>query len=240
MSYKDSILGMRPDLAATETFAAANTALGAAAPNIYFVGLSREDIIPTDPDQANKIASTTGEGLATPDDQGRVWMPLLANVTSVTWRFYKEDEDMWKDEWDSTDLPQLVEMNLMLAGRTLPLRSVFSLPTSKLTGANAALRPKTSSQTSSSSQQSGGNNGNGRGGNDRGKGGDKGGKDKGGDMKGRGGDTRGGDRGGRGGTNGNRGGSDNGGGRSSGAAPQSKGGSSASAAPSGGGGGGKK
>jgi prepilin-type N-terminal cleavage/methylation domain-containing protein len=231
MSYKDSILGMRPDLAATEGFAAANPTVGAAAPHIYFVGLSREDIIPTDPDQANRIASTTGEGLATPDDQGRIWMPLLANVTSVSWRFYKEDEDMWKDEWDSTDLPQLVEMNLMLAGRTLPLRSVFSLPTAKLTGANASLRPKTSSQdTSGSSQQAGGgNNAGGRGG----KGGDKGGKDKGGDMKGRGGDTKGGDRGGRGGANGGRGGpggSQNGGGRSSGSG----------AAPSGGGGGGKK
>jgi hypothetical protein len=183
MSYKDSILGMRPDLVATET-AQALPASQPAAARIYFVGLSREDIIPTDPNQS-KIASTTGEGLATPDDQGRVWMPLLANVTSVSWRFYKEDEDMWKDEWDSTDLPQLVEMNLVLAGRTLPLRSVFSLPTSKLTGANASLRPKTpSTQTSSTSQQSG-NNGGGRGGN--GKGGDQKGRDqrpsKGGEQK---------------------------------------------------------
>jgi prepilin-type N-terminal cleavage/methylation domain-containing protein len=197
MSYKDSILGLRPDLVATE---ALNNDPTAQVPQgdarLYFIGLSREDLIPTDPTQTNKIASTTGEGLAMPDDQGRVWMPLLANVTSVSWRFYKEDEDLWKEEWDSTDLPQLVEMNLVLQGRTLPLRSVFALPTTKLTAANPSLAPRTSTQssTSSSQQNSGGNNGgNNRGGGDRGQGNDRGrGSDQGGNK---GGDSRGGDRG---------------------------------------------
>jgi prepilin-type N-terminal cleavage/methylation domain-containing protein len=197
MSYKDSILGLRPDLVATEAINNDPTAqLPQGDARLYFIGLSREDLIPTDPTQANKIASTTGEGLAMPDDQGRVWMPLLANVTSVSWRFYKEDEDLWKEEWDSTDLPQLVEMNLVLQGRTLPLRSVFALPTTKLTAANPSLAPKTSTQSSSSSSQqnTGGNNGgnNRGGGNDRGKGSDGGrgndkSGDKGGDSRGRGG-----------------------------------------------------
>jgi len=190
MSYKDSILGMRPDLEATEV--AEN------GERIYYIGLSREDLIPTDPTQSNRIASTTGEGLATPDDQGRYWMPLLANVTSVSWRFYKEDEDLWKEEWDATDLPQLVEMNLLLHGRTVPLRSVFSLPSTKLTGANPALAPRTStpSTTASSQQTGGGNNGGGdRGGGDR-RGGDRGSdKGKGGDMGGDRGGPKGGGRG---------------------------------------------
>lgn len=184
MSYKDSILGMRPDLEATEASETGE--------RLYYIGLSREDLIPNDPTQTNSIASTNGEGLAAPDDQGRFWMPLLADVTSVTWRFYKEAEDLWEEEWDSTDLPQLVEMNLTLQGRTLPLRSVFALPTTKLTGANAALAPKTSTTGSSSSSQQtttagggGGNNGG-----DRGRGGDSRGGDR-----GRGGDMRGGDRG---------------------------------------------
>lgn len=157
MSYKDSILGMRPDLEATEA--------SESAARLYFIGLSREDLIPTDPTQSNRIASTTGEGLATPDDQGRYWMPLLANVTSVTWRFYKEEEDVWEQEWDSTNLPQLVEMNLMLKERTLPIRSVFALPTTKLTAANPALAPKTSTQSTSNTQQmsSGGGGGGDRG-----------------------------------------------------------------------------
>lgn len=165
MSYKDSILGMRPDLEATE--------VSENGERLYFVGLSREDLIPTDPTQSNRIASTTGEGLATPDDQGRYWMPLLANVTSVTWRLYKEEEDVWEEEWDDTDLPQLVEMNLILQGRTLPIRSVFALPTTKLTDANPDLAPKTATQTSSSNTQQMSSGGAGGGGDRGGRGGDR-------------------------------------------------------------------
>jgi prepilin-type N-terminal cleavage/methylation domain-containing protein len=191
MSYQDSILGQRPDLEAT---AASETG-----EQLYYAGLSRKDLIPVDPTRADQIASTTGEGLATPDDQGRYWMPLLANLTSLTWRFYKEEQDEWVEEWDSTTLPQLVEMNLLLSGRTVPLRSIFAVPTTKLTSANPALAPRTSTtgtSSSSSSTQSGGGGGNQGGGNqgnqggDRRGGGDKGGGDKG--SKGRGGDRGGG------------------------------------------------
>ncbi len=235
MSYKDSILGMRPDVPATE---ASQEGI-----NLYYMGLSREDLIPNDPSQKNNIASGTGEGLATPDDQGRFWMPLLSGVTSITWRFYKEDGDTWEEEWDSTDLPQLVEMNLMLQGRTVPIRSVFALPTTKLTAANPALAIKTSTSTSGSNSSTqgggGGNNGN-RGGDrggDRGRGGDsRGGGDRGGQtgQGGRGGPGQGGDSRGGGGRGGEGAGGRTGGGGQGGNSGNNGGGSS----QQGGGGGG--
>ena len=232
MSYKDSILGMRPDAAATEA--------SQEGVNLYYVGLSREDLIPNDPSQKNSIASGTGEGLATPDDQGRFWMPLLSGVTSITWRFYKEDGDTWEEEWDSSDLPQLVEMNLMLQGRTVPIRSVFALPTTKLTAANPALAPKTSTSSSTSTSQSSGGGGGNNGNNNGNRGGDRGGD------RGRGGDSRGGERGGpggdRGGPGGDRGGpgrgGEGGGGRSGGSGQGGNGGNGGGSSQQGGGGGG--
>jgi prepilin-type N-terminal cleavage/methylation domain-containing protein len=217
MSYKDSILGQRPDIEATTA--------NETGTELYYVGLSREDLIPVDPTRADQIASTTGEGLATPDDQGRYWMPLLANVTSLTWRFYREDQDEWVEEWDSTTLPQLVEMNLLLNGRTLPLRSIFAVPTTKLTSANPALAPRTSttSGSTSSTQSTGGGGGPGGGGpgggGDRG-GGDRGSRGSGGKDGGSGGDRGGGDRGGGDRGGGDRGGGDRGGGDRGGGGPR--------------------
>lgn len=188
MSYKDTILGIRPDYPATES--AETNPEGT---RLYYLGLSREDIIPTQVGQSAGVTRAVGAGLAAPDDQGRYWMPLLSNVVSLNWRFYKQDEDVWEEEWEDTDLPPLVEMNLLLKDRTLPLRAVFALPTTKLTEANAALRPSTS--TSSSTQTGGGNNNQGGGGNNNQGGGDRGGRG-GGDRGGRG------DRGGGGGRDG--------------------------------------
>lgn len=143
MSYNDTIIGTRPDYAATEAAESGQ--------QLYYLALSRKDIIPKDPDTGDVVAQTSGEGVAAPDDLGRYWMPLMQNVSSLTWRFYKVDDDTWVEEWDSTNLPQLVEMNLLLAERTLPIRVVFALPTVKLAGANPALRPQTT--TSSTSDQ---------------------------------------------------------------------------------------
>lgn len=244
MSYNDTIIGTRPDYAATEAAESGQ--------QIYYLALSRKDIIPKDPDTGEIVAQTTGEGVAAPDDQGRYWMPLMQNVSSLTWRFYKAADDTWVEEWDDTNLPQLVEMNLLLAERTLPIRVVFALPTVKLAGANPALRPQTS--TSSSSDQSGGggggNNG-GRGGNNqdggrgRGDGGDRGRGNDGGGRGGDGGDRGRGDGGGRGGPSqggpggpgGGRGPGGGGQGNFGGGAQPQGGGGGSTGAPSGGGGG---
>lgn len=248
MSYNDTIIGTRPDYAATEAAESGQ--------QLYYLAISRKDIIPKDPDTGEIVAQTTGEGVAAPDDQGRYWMPLMQNVTSLTWRFYKVDDDTWVEEWDSTNLPQLVEMNLLLAERTLPIRVVFALPTVKLAGANPALRPQTTTSSSSSQGGDGGGGGNngGRGGNnqdggrgrgeggDRGRGNDGGGRGRGDDGGGRGGPPQGGSGGpggGRGGPGGGgQGGPGGGQGNFGGGAQPQGGGGGSTGAPSGGGGGG--
>jgi uncharacterized membrane protein YgcG len=242
MSYNDTIIGTRPDYVATEAAESGQ--------QLYYLAISRKDIIPKNPDTGDVVAQTTGEGVAAPDDQGRYWMPLMQNVSSLTWRFYKVADDTWVEEWDDTNLPQLVEMNLLLAERALPIRVVFALPAVKLAGANPALRPQTS--TSSSSSQGGdggggggGNNG-GRGGNnqdggrgrgdggDRGRGNDGGGRGRGDEGGGRGDSPQGGP----GGPGGGRGGPGGGGqGNFGGGAQPQGGGGGSTGAPSGGGGG---
>jgi prepilin-type N-terminal cleavage/methylation domain-containing protein len=154
ISYKDTILGLRPDAVANE-----NAADGVPT---YSLGLSREDLIPTDSSQSAGVTRASGDGLASPDEEGRFWMPLLPEVTSLNWRFYREADDLWEEEWDDeTALPQLVELNLLLKDRTQPMRVVFALPTSKLTAANPALAPATTNTTTTNNTA--GNNGSGSG-----------------------------------------------------------------------------
>ncbi len=218
-SYNDTILGLQPDAAATE--------LAEDNQPVFSLGISRTDIVPPDPDQNSALVRSGGEGLLAPDAEGRVWMPLLANVASLTWRAYKNDEEEWLEEWDGTDLPLLVEMNLLLSGRSEPIRAVYTLPVLKLAGANKALAPKQSATTSlaSSNNNSGGGNDGRRGGNDRGDGRD-----------GRDGRGPGGDRGGPPGPGGPRGGPPPGGGRPGGGGPPAGGPGGPGGAPSAGGG----
>lgn len=190
ISYKETILGLRPDVAATEASESGQ--------RVYYLGVSREDIVPEEVNQGAGVTRSTGDGVAAPDDQGRYWMPLLPAVTSLTWRFYKEEEDTWEEEWDSTQFPPLIEMNLLLSDRTQPIRVVFSLPTTKLTAADPSQAPRqTGTQTTvaTPSTNNGGGNNN-RGGNNQ----PQQGGQRGTDRNDRGGQGRGGnDRGGRGG-----------------------------------------
>ncbi|HEY2574300.1 MAG TPA: prepilin-type N-terminal cleavage/methylation domain-containing protein [Verrucomicrobiaceae bacterium] len=233
ISYKDTILGLRPDAAATDAAEDKQP--------VFSLSITREDILPTDPGQNMAMVRTGADGVLAPDDQGRVWMPLLANVATLTWRAYKNDDEQWLDEWDSTDLPLLVEMNLLLSGRSQPIRAVYTLPAMKLTGANKALAPKKTATpaVAANNANAGGPGGNNARGN--GKGGEKG---KGRESKGRGGkgaptgqrgqNPKGGQPGGKGGNTPTQGGFSKGG---SGAAA---GGGGAAAGGSAAGGGGKR
>ncbi|CAN5913948.1 hypothetical protein BH11VER1_BH11VER1_25620 [soil metagenome] len=227
ISYKETILGIRPDLAATE---ASESGL-----RVYYLGVSREDIVPEEVNRSAGVTRSVGDGVAAPDDQGRYWMPLLPAVTSLTWRFYKEEEDTWEEEWDSTQFPPLIEMNLLLADRTQPIRVVFALPATKLSAADPKQAPKqttTQSSVASPSTNNGGG-GNNRGGNNE--------PQQGGDQRGGSGNDRGQ---GRGGNERGRGGNEsqnqpresqpNGGARGSTGGPGVSGGSPGGAAPSGG------
>ena len=150
ISYKDTTIGLRP---VTEDPKTSEDGLP-----IYNVSITREDIIPADDTQNSAVVRSSSDGVLAPDDQGRVWMPLLPAVAALTWRSYKSDDDTWQEEWFGSTLPELIEMNLQLSGRTNPIRVVYTLPTMKLAVANPALRPQTTKQ-SPTLPSAGGNDG---------------------------------------------------------------------------------
>ena len=140
LSYKDTILGLRPDPNAVTD---QNGAL------LNYLCLSREDLIPqTDANGMALRQETTG--LSAPDEQGRYWMPLLPEVVNLKWRFYKEADQTWLEEWDDSDWPELIEIQLVMKDRTAPIRMVYSVPTLVLTAGRG------SSASSSSSSANGG------------------------------------------------------------------------------------
>jgi len=158
ISYEDSILGLRPDIEASQ-----NDESGLVT---YFIGLSREDLLDTEENNHAGAIRASASGLAAPDAEGRYWMPLLPGVLQLTWRFYDETEDIWHEEWDSATLPPLVEMVLLMQDRTYPIRMVFALPSTKLSEANAQLATSaadtsTAEGEDTNSNAGGGNNGNG-------------------------------------------------------------------------------
>lgn len=119
ISYKDTTFGLRSDPNQT-------TSLETNLP-IYNFSLSREDLIPQTDENELAIQQDTNS-IAAPDEQGRYWMPLLSSVNSLSWRFYKQSEDVWYEEWDQTQWPDLIEMNITTDGRTQAVRAVFSVP----------------------------------------------------------------------------------------------------------------
>jgi len=218
ISYSDTILGLRPDPAATTD---GNGAL------LNYLCLSREDLI-TQSDSRDVALRQEISGLAAPDEQGRYWMPLLPDVVSMKWRCYQEEDDTWLEEWAESEWPQLIELQLIMRDRVTPLRMVYSLPTIQIIAGTGGGAATPSPQAGGGPAPTGtGNSGGANGG--RGPGG--------GQDGGRGGDRGpggGGPGGGRGGPGGPGGGEAGGGGRGGGGpgGPGSGGGG----APTGGGG----
>jgi len=209
LSYKDTILGLRPDPNAVTD---QNGAL------LNYLCLSREDLIPQTDDSGLSMRQET-TGLSAPDEQGRYWMPLLPEVVTLKWRFYKEDDLTWLEEWDDSDWPDLIEIQLVMKDRTAPIRMVYSVPALVLTAGRGTPSSSSSSSantnaTNQNSQGGGNNGGGGAGGPGRGQGG--------GDRPGSGGPGRGqgsGDRPGSGGS----GSGGTGGGQSTGSSSSSQG-----------------
>lgn len=213
ISYEDTILGLRPDPA------------GAVDENglpLYYLSLSREDLIPETEDNQMALRQET-TGLNAPDEQGRYWMPLLPGVVQMKWRFYKAADNTWLEEWDDSAWPDLVELQLQMRDRNLPLRMVYSVPTLQIV-AGTGTSNSSSSSSSANSQNQGNNNNNNQGGGGRpgaggggqggqgGGGGRPGGGGQGGGPGGGGGQGGGGQGGGGGGRGGGGGGGSGGGG----------------------------
>lgn len=179
ITLKDTILRLRPhpDALTDENGMPLN-----------YLCLSRSDLIPKTDDSQQGIRQET-TGLYAPDEEGRYWMPLLPDVVSFKWRFYVEKEETWYEEWSKSAWPDLIEAQLVLKDRTLPIRMVFTAPVLTITAGRA---PSTTSSSSNNSNNNNGNSNN----NQQGGGGSQGGGNNG----------QGGGRGGQGGGQGGPGG----------------------------------
>jgi type II secretory pathway pseudopilin PulG len=122
VSYQETLIGLRP-----------NVAMPTAEDGTprYDLSISRADIIPQTSDN-EMVIQQAAEALNVADEQGRYWMPLLPGVSNVQWRFFKESTDEWLAEWSESNLPDLIEVQLLMEGRLIPLRLVYALPKTTL------------------------------------------------------------------------------------------------------------
>lgn len=214
ITLKDTILSLRPypDETADDNQKRLN-----------YLSLSREDLIPQTSEKKADFQPSMN-GLYAPDTQGRYWMPLLPEVVSFKWRFYVQAEDTWYEDWSKSNWPDLIEGQLVMKNRTLPVRMVFSLPVLTIVAGTAPANTGTATNQPvgatggavGATGTAGGNNGQGgAGGGGPGQGGPGGGRggQGGGGRGGPGGGGRGGPGGGgRGGGGGGGGGGPPGGG----------------------------
>jgi prepilin-type N-terminal cleavage/methylation domain-containing protein len=117
ISYEATTIALRPDLAHPTTEDGAPR---------YTAGITRKDIVPSQAD-----GQTTGQPVSDPtviDDQGRYWMPVLPGVTLMKWRFFKDSSDEWLEDWSDSKWPELVELQLQMEGRNIPIRMVWATP----------------------------------------------------------------------------------------------------------------
>ena len=142
ISYEATTITLRPDLAKPMT-----------EDNVprYNLAISRKDIIPTNADNQGAIGQTTSDSLAA-DEQGRFWMPVLPGVVLMKWRFFKDSTDEWLEEWSDSKWPELIELQLQMEGRAVPLRLVWATPEMML---RSPTRSAPASSSSSSSSKSG-------------------------------------------------------------------------------------
>lgn len=159
------------------------------------LSLSREDLIPQTGDMKSGIQQTT-TGIYAPDTQGRYWMPLLPDVVSFKWRFYVEKEETWYEEWSKSKWPDLIEAQLIMKNRTLPVRMVFSVPVLTIVAGRAPAGNGGGGNQPVGATGGGGGNNNGQGGGGGGRGGQGGGGQGGGGGGPRGGGPPGGGGGG--------------------------------------------
>lgn len=146
ISYSATTLGLRPDLQG-RTDEAGNL--------LFSLSLSRTDLIPQTDDNQMAIGQEL-DGVLAQDEQGRHWMPLLHNVSTLKWRFYKQSEDVWHEEWSQSAWPDLIEIQLVMRDRTTPIRMVFSVPTIALSPGRGTPPSSSSSPTAPPASTSGG------------------------------------------------------------------------------------
>jgi len=82
---------------------------------------------------ALSVLEESGNALESYLDSGterkRDWVPLISDIDQLTWRFYNSRTGKWSSDWPDTAIkPNLVEINIKLAGRSHMERGVFPWP----------------------------------------------------------------------------------------------------------------
>jgi len=76
-------------------------------------------------ESGNALESYVDSGIERKGD----WVPLINDVEQLTWRFYNSRTGKWSSDWpDTAAKPNLVEINIKLAGRSHMERGVFRWP----------------------------------------------------------------------------------------------------------------
>lgn len=149
-SYEETVLGLRPDV--RQPTAEDGTAR-------YLLSITRKDLLGASTDPNQPAVFTTGldeDPEFAPDDQQRTWMPLLRGVSMMKWRFFKDSTDEWLEEWSSSKWPDLIELQLQMEGRALPMRMVWAVPETQLRSPTRKSTPATSTTTKTTSSGGGG------------------------------------------------------------------------------------
>lgn len=94
---------------------------------LFSLSLSRSDFkLPEE--EAEDAGQTAEVPELEPDDQGRYWLPLIADLEWARWRFYDPRRREWQEAWPySQRRPSMMELTLMIPGDTVPYRAVFRL-----------------------------------------------------------------------------------------------------------------
>lgn len=145
----ETVIGMRPVDPGTLREDLVEQSEGA---TFYEVAISREDFAPGEDDEDGMVfRQGLDDGFLQADEEGRYWLPLLDYVTSMSWRFWDEENREWIDQWeDDSKMPPLIELSMADAYRTAPVTVVFEVP-DHLTEAQDAQNTQNASGGSSGS-----------------------------------------------------------------------------------------
>lgn len=145
---------------------------------LYQVSITREDFSPEAEDGEMAFRVGLDDPFFQADEDGRYWLHLLPEITSLQWQFWNEGDEIWEDTWEDTTVrPPMMEMQIQPLSRNTPLRVVFDVP--QIAASTTATAPATGgggggpgNVVGPGGGGNGGGNGGQQGGNNAGPGGD--------------------------------------------------------------------
>lgn len=157
----DTIVALRPQTEPSRDPAFADPIAAADSPPLFEIAISREDFAPDDSDGDGMVFNAGGDGaFLQADEEGRYWLPVLDDVTSMGWRFWDDEARDWLDQWDDDSrMPELLELALDDRFRPAPMRIVFEVPSHLSNPADDSTQTPSTDNSSTTSNGGGGGGG---------------------------------------------------------------------------------